>query len=93
MDDLVASDAPNATGHGGSFSHMLSTKDFIFVSGQPKLKGPFEAEVLDNIAAALTAASSTVNLRVSVRCVYIADIHTWAGAAQPALCVVPARQD
>jgi enamine deaminase RidA (YjgF/YER057c/UK114 family) len=89
MDDLVASDAPNATGHGGSFSHMLSTKDFIFVSGQPKLKGPFEAEVLDNIAAALTAASSTVNLRVSVR----SDIHTWAGAAQPALCVVPARQD
>jgi hypothetical protein len=49
--------------------------------------------VLDNIAAALTAASSTVNLRVSVRCVYITDIHTWAGAAQPALCVVPARQD
>jgi hypothetical protein len=45
--------------------------------------------VLDNIAAVLTAASSTVSMRVSVRGVYITDIHAWAGAARPALCAVP----
>jgi len=28
-------------------------------------------------------------MRVSVRGVYITDIHAWAGAARPALCAVP----
>jgi|GEM_PF-750618 len=49
MADLVASDGQTQPAPAGA-SVMLSTKDFVFVSGQPKLKGPFEAEVLDSIA-------------------------------------------
>jgi 2-iminobutanoate/2-iminopropanoate deaminase len=94
---------------GGHYSHAVKANGFVFVSGQlpigpdgKKLNdAPFEAQarqVLDNVAAALAGAGSTVARLVQVR-VYVTDIESWpafntiyaewAGAARPARAVVP----
>ena len=94
---------------GGHYSHSVVAGGFVFVSGQlpiapdgSKLNdAPFERQaqqVLDNIAAALTAAGSSVERLVQVR-VYVDDIANWptfdklysqwAGTSRPARAVIP----
>jgi 2-iminobutanoate/2-iminopropanoate deaminase len=94
---------------GGHYSHSVVAGGFVFVSGQlpiapdgSKLNdAPFERQaqqVLDNIAAALTAAGSSVERLVQVR-VYVdstdnwpefnAIYAQWAGNSRPSRAVVP----
>lgn len=94
---------------GGHYSHAVVAGGFVFVSGQLPITAagaklndaPFEVQaqqVLDNVAAALTSAGSSVSRLVQVR-VYVSDIGdwpafntlyaAWAGEAKPARCVVP----
>ncbi len=94
---------------GGHYSHAVVAGGFVFVSGQLPITAageklndaPFGAQaqqVLDNVAAALAAAGSSVARLVQVR-VYVADIAdwpafntiyaAWAGEAKPARAVVP----
>ena len=94
---------------GGHYSHSVAANGFVFVSGQLPIRpdgtklneAPFEQQaqqVLDNVAAALAGAGSTVSRLVQVR-VYVTDIQSWpafnsiyaawAGAARPARAVVP----
>src|SRR3954468_9014410 len=97
---------------GGHYSHAVTANGFVFVSGQLPIapdgrklnEAPFEQQarqVLDNVAAALEAAGSSVSRLVQVR-VYVTDIGSWpafntlyaewAGAARPARAVVPVPQ-
>lgn len=94
---------------GGHYSHAVTGNGFVFVSGQlpiapdgSKLNdAPFEKQVqqtLDNVAAALTDAGSSIERLVQVR-VYVTDIATWPtfnaiyskwlGPSRPARAVVP----
>ena len=94
---------------GGHYSHAVVAGGFVFVSGQLPItaagvklnEASFEVQaqqVLDNVAAAITAAGSSVARLVQVR-VYVADIGdwpafntlyaAWAGEAKPARAVVP----
>ena len=107
--DIEAIDPNTMAKPGGHYSHVIAANGFVFVSGQlpiapdgSKLNdAPFERQarqVLDNVAAALTAAGSDVSRLVQVR-VYVTDITSWpafntiyaawAGAARPARAVVP----
>jgi 2-iminobutanoate/2-iminopropanoate deaminase len=97
---------------GGHYSHAVKANGFVFIAGQlpiahdgTKLKdAPFEQQAqqtLDNIAAALKAAGSTIDRLVQVR-VYVVDIAlwpafnaiyaTWIGKSRPARAVVPVPQ-
>ncbi len=94
---------------GGHYSHAVRAGGFVFVAGQlpvapdgRKLNdAPFEAQarqVLDNVAAALRSAGSSIDRLVQVR-VYVTEIEdwpafdaiyaAWAGSARPARAVVP----
>ena len=107
--DIVQSNPTTMAAPGGHYSHAIAANGFVFVSGQLPIapdgaklnEAPFERQaqqVLDNVAAALTAAGSAVSRLVQVR-VYVTDIQSWpafntmyaawAGAARPARCVVP----
>jgi 2-iminobutanoate/2-iminopropanoate deaminase len=107
--DIASINPDTMAAPGGHYSHSVVAGGFVFVSGQlpiapdgSKLNdAPFERQaqqVLDNIAAALTAAGSSVERLVQVR-VYVTDIQSWpafnslyakwAGAARPARAVVP----
>jgi 2-iminobutanoate/2-iminopropanoate deaminase len=108
-DHIVPTNPKTMAAPGGHYSHAVTANGFVFVSGQLPIapdggklnEAPFEAQarqVLDNVAAALAAAGSTVNRLVQVR-VYVTDIQSWpafntiyaawAGDARPARCVVP----
>ena len=107
--DIASTNPSTMAAPGGHYSHSVVAGGFVFVSGQlpiapdgSKLNdAPFERQaqqVLDNVAAALTAAGSSVERLVQVR-VYVTDIQSWpafntlyakwAGAARPARAVVP----
>jgi 2-iminobutanoate/2-iminopropanoate deaminase len=107
--DIVSINPPAMAAPGGHYSHSIVAGGFVFVSGQLPIApdgsrlndAPFERQaqqVLDNVAAALTAAGSSVERLVQVR-VYVTDIQSWpafnalyakwAGAARPARAVVP----
>jgi len=107
--DIASINPATMAAPGGHYSHAVAAGGFVFVSGQlpiapdgTKLNdAPFERQaqqVLDNMAAALAAAGSSVNRLVQVR-VYVTDIQSWpafntlyvawAGSARPARAVVP----
>jgi 2-iminobutanoate/2-iminopropanoate deaminase len=107
--DIVPSNPAEMAAPGGHYSHAVAAGGFVFVSGQLPIapdgkrlnEAPFEQQaqqVLDNVAAALTAAGSSVANLVQVR-VYVTDIAlwpafntlyaAWAGSARPARAVVP----
>lgn len=94
---------------GGHYSHAVAGGGLVFVSGQLPItpageklsNAPFDAQaaqVLANVAAALRAASSSIDRLLQVR-VYVTDINdwpafnalyaAWAGSARPARAVVP----
>ena len=108
-DDIVMTNPATMAAPGGHYSHAVASGGFVFVSGQLPIApdgrklndAPFEQQaqqVLDNVAAALTAAGSSVSRLVQVR-VYVSDIQSWpafntlyaawAGDARPARAVVP----
>jgi 2-iminobutanoate/2-iminopropanoate deaminase len=108
-DDIITTNPTAMAAPGGHYSHAVTAGGFVFVSGQLPIapdgrklnEAPFEEQaqqVLDNVAAALTAGGSSVARLVQVR-VYVSDIETWpafnalyakwAGAARPARAVVP----
>jgi reactive intermediate/imine deaminase len=110
--DLVQANPATMAAPGGHYSHAVTANGFVFVSGQLPIapdgrklnEAPFEQQarqVLDNVAAALQAAGSSVGRLVQVR-VYVTDIGSWpafntlyaewAGAARPARAVVPVPQ-
>jgi 2-iminobutanoate/2-iminopropanoate deaminase len=107
--DIIQSNPKTMAAPGGHYSHAVSANGFVFVSGQLPISpdgaklndAPFERQaqqVLDNVAAALTAAGSAVSRLVQVR-VYVTDIQSWpafntiyaawAGDTRPARAVVP----
>ena len=94
---------------GGHYSHAVKANGFVFISGQLPIRpdgtkltdASFEqqaTQVLDNVAAALKAAGSSIAQLTQVR-VYVSDIGAWpafneiyaawAGSARPARAVVP----
>jgi len=94
---------------GGHYSHAVRANGFVFVSGQLPIRAdgtkltdaPFEQQakqVLDNVAAALEAAGSSIAHLTQVR-VYVSDIGlwpvfndiyaAWVRSARPARAVVP----
>lgn len=108
----VAPVPPELAQPRGHYSHAVSAAGFVFVSGQLPVAAdgrqltdaPFEQQarqVLDNVAAALRSAGSSVDKLVQVR-VYVTDIAhwpaynalyaQWCGAARPARAVVPVPQ-
>jgi reactive intermediate/imine deaminase len=107
--DIVTTNPAGMAGPGGHYSHAVAAGGFVFVSGQLPIApdgrrltdAPFAEQaqqVLDNVAAALAAAGSSVGRLVQVR-VYVSDIQDWplfnalyakwAGEARPARAVVP----
>lgn len=107
--DIVCTDPSEMAAPGGHYSHAVTGNGLVFVSGQLPIApdgrrladAPFEVQVgqvLDNVAAALAGAGSSVARLVQVR-VYVTDIQAWpafnaiyaawAGAARPARAVVP----
>ena len=70
--DIIQSNPKTMAAPGGHYSHAVSANGFVFVSGQLPISpdgaklndAPFERQaqqVLDNVAAALTAAGSAVS--------------------------------
>jgi|SRR5581483_133294 reactive intermediate/imine deaminase len=109
MVDIVSSNPPTMAAPGGHYSHAVKAGGFVFVSGQLPIapdgrkldQAPFEQQAqqaLDNVAAALSGAGSSVDKLTQVR-VYVTDIADWpafnalyakwAGTSRPARCVVP----
>jgi reactive intermediate/imine deaminase len=109
---IVAATPARMAKPGGHYSHAVAAGGFVFVAGQLPITpdgkklddASFEAQarqVLDNVAAALEGAGSSVDRLVQVR-VYITDIASWpafdalyaawAGTARPARAVVPVPQ-
>ena len=107
--DIVLSNPATMAAPGGHYSHAVTANGFVFIAGQlpiapdgSKLSdAPFERQVqqtLDNVAAALTGAGTTIDRLVQVR-VYVTDIKLWPafnaiyaqwiGTARPARAVVP----
>jgi reactive intermediate/imine deaminase len=107
--DITLTNPATMAAPGGHYSHAVAARGLVFVSGQLPIapdgkklnEAPFEdqaKQVLDNVAAALTAAGSSINRLVQVR-VYVTDINSWpafnaiyaawAGSARPARAVVP----
>jgi 2-iminobutanoate/2-iminopropanoate deaminase len=110
--DITLTNPATMAAPGGHYSHAIAAKGFVFVSGQLPIapdgtklnEASFEQQarqVLDNVAAALDAAGSSVSRLVQVR-VYVTDIAAWpafntiyaawAGSARPARAVVPVPQ-
>jgi len=110
MTDTVQHIAPESlAAPGGHYSHATVANGFVFVSGQLPIapsgakltEASFEEQtrqVLDNVKAALVAASSGIDRLVQVR-VYLDAIENWpafntlyaewAGNARPARAIVP----
>jgi 2-iminobutanoate/2-iminopropanoate deaminase len=109
MGEITSTNPSAMAPPGGHYSHAVSANGFVFVSGELPIapdgtkldKAPFEQQaqqVLDNVAAALKEAGSSVDKLVQVR-VYVTDIGNWpafnalyakwTGNAKPARCVVP----
>lgn len=107
--DIVLTNPPGMAAPGGHYSHAVSGNGFVFVSGQLPIAAdgrklndaPFEQQaqqVLDNIAAALDGAGSSVERLMQVQ-IYVTDIAAWPafnaiyakwiGASRPARAVVP----
>lgn len=107
--DITLTNPATMAPPGGHYSHAVAARGLVFVSGQLPIapdgrklnEAPFEEQarqVLDNVAAALTAAGSSVARLVQVR-VYVTDIGSWpafntiyaawVGAHRPARAVVP----
>lgn len=107
--DIESFSPDNMARPGGHYSHAIAANGFVFIAGQlpiardgSKLNdASFETQarqVLENVAAALTAAGSEISRLVQVR-VYVTDIASWpafnrlyaawAGSACPARAVVP----
>jgi 2-iminobutanoate/2-iminopropanoate deaminase len=107
--DIVSTNPTSMAQPGGHYSHAVTGNGFVFISGQLPIapdgsklnEAPFEQQaqqVLDNVAAALTGAGSTVERLVQVR-VYVTDIAAWPafnalyakwiGTSRPARAVVP----
>ena len=97
---------------GGHYSHAVKANGFVFVSGQLPIRAdgtkladaPFEEQakqVLNNVAAALDAAGSSIAHLTQIR-VYVSDIGlwpafddiyaAWASTARPARAVVPVSE-
>src|SRR5215813_12235568 len=87
--DIAAINPTAMAAPGGHYSHAVAAGGFVFVSGQLPIApdgtrlndAPFERQaqqVLDNVAAALTAAGISVSRLVQVR-VYVTDIGSWPG--------------
>ena len=112
MADVISTNPPTMAAPGGHYSHAVTAGGFVFVSGQlpiapdgAKLNdAPFEKQaqqVLDNVAAAIKGAGSSLDKLTQVR-VYVTDINDWpafnalyakwTGGAKPARCVVPVPQ-
>jgi len=110
--DIVQTNPATMAAPGGHYSHAVTAGGFVFVSGQLPIKpdgtklneASFEEQarqVLDNIAAALKGAGSSVDRLTQVR-VYVTDIASWpafnalyaawTGGARPSRCVVPVPQ-
>ena len=86
MADVVSTNPPTMAAPGGHYSHAVTAGGFVFVSGQlpiapdgTKLNdAPFEKQaqqVLDNVAAAIKGAGSSLDKLTQVR-VYVTDITT-----------------
>jgi reactive intermediate/imine deaminase len=107
--DITLTNPATMAAPGGHYSHAAAAGGLVFVSGQLPIapdgrklnEAPFEEQarqVLDNVAAALTAAGSSVARLVQVR-VYVTDIGAWpafntiyaawVGSHRPARAVVP----
>lgn len=101
--------SPDMAAPGGHYSHATLANGLVFVSGQLPIArdgtrltdAPFEAQarqVLDNVAAAISAFGCTTRDLVQVR-VYLASLDhwpafnalyaEWAGATRPSRAVVP----
>ena len=110
--DIVLTNPDTMATPGGHYSHAVTANGFVFIAGQlpiardgtKLMDAPFEQQAqqtLDNIAAALKAAGSTIDRLVQVR-VYVTDIAswrafnavyaTWIGTSRPARAVVPVPQ-
>ncbi len=108
-DKIVPTNPATMAAPGGHYSHAVAAAGMVFVSGQLPITpsgarlndAPFEQQaqqVLQNVAAALEGAGSSVDRLVQVR-VYVTDIQSWpkfnelyskwAGQARPARAVVP----
>lgn len=108
-EDIVHFNPDNLAPPGGHYSHAVVAGGFVFVSGQLPIafdgtklnEASFEKQahqVLENVAAALEAAGSSIEQLTQVR-VYVSDINSWpafnaiysnwAGHARPARAVVP----
>jgi len=107
--DIVLTNPDTMAKPGGHYTHAVTANGFVFIAGQLPIArdgsklvdAPFESQaqqVLDNVAAALAGAGSSVERLVQVR-VYVSDINQWPafntiyskwiGASRPARAVVP----
>jgi 2-iminobutanoate/2-iminopropanoate deaminase len=95
MADVVSTNPPTMAAPGGHYSHAVTAGGFVFVSERQA------QQVLDNVAAAIKGAGSSLDKLTQVR-VYVTDINDWpafnalyakwTGGAKPARCVVPVPQ-
>ena len=85
--DIVLAHSTAMAAPGGHYSHAVAANGFVFVSGQLPIApdgrkladAPFEEQalqVLDNVAAALASAGSSVQRLLQVR-VYVTDMNFW----------------
>jgi 2-iminobutanoate/2-iminopropanoate deaminase len=107
--DIVLTNPDTMAKPGGHYTHAVTANGFVFVAGQLPIArdgeklvdASFEQQaqqVLDNVAAALAGAGTTIGRLVQVR-VYVTDIKAWPafntiyaqwiGTARPARAVVP----
>jgi reactive intermediate/imine deaminase len=107
--DITLTNPSNMAAPGGHYTHAVTANGFVFISGQLPIApdggksadARFEQQaeqVLDNVAAALTGAGTSIDRLVQVR-VYVTDIKLWPafntiyakwiGASRPARAVVP----
>lgn len=107
--DIILTNPAAMAAPGGHYTHAVTANGFVFVAGQLPIApdgakladAPFEQQAqrtLDNVAAALTGAGTSIERLVQVR-VYVIDIKLWPafnaiyaqwiGTARPARAVVP----
>jgi len=110
--NIILTNPDTMAAPGGHYTHAVTANGFVFVAGQLPIArdgaklvdAPFEKQaqqVLDNIAAALTAAGSAIEPLLQVR-VYVTDIKQWPafnaiysrwiGSSRPARAVVPVAE-
>src|SRR5450755_2170262 len=85
--DIVLTNPDTMAQPGGHYTHAVTANGFVFVAGQLPIArdgnkladAPFEQQAqqtLDNVAAALAGAGSSIERLVQVR-VYVTDIKSW----------------